>query len=506
MKHPQRLLLLVVFFFNSILQDDAGAQFLQQGSKLVGTGATGNAYQGSSVALSSDGNTAIVGGFGDHSDVGAVWIFARSAGVWTQQGSKLVGTGVVGTAGQGVSVSMSADGNTAIVGGYGDNSDVGAVWVFTRSAGVWSQQGNKLVGTGGVGSARQGSSVSLSADGNTAIVGGTDDNSNVGAAWVFTRSGGVWSQQGNKLVGTGAAGTARQGSSVSLSADGNTAAIGGYYDSGLAGAAWIFTRSGGIWSQQGNKLVGTGAAGKAYQGSSVSLSSDGNTAIVGGYSDSSGVGAAWVYTRSGSVWSQQGQKLVGTDAVGTSYQGYSVSLSADGNTAIAGGYGDNLDVGAVWVFTRSGGAWSQKGNKLAGTGGVGSVRQGSSVSLSADGNTAIAGGAGDNGSVGAAWVFYQSSSGVREQAEAPLEFVLAQNYPNPFNPSTTIEFALPRMAPVTLAVYDLLGREIAVLVNERRDAGLHGVTFDGSGIATGVYLYRLQAGDFVQTKRLILLK
>jgi hypothetical protein len=81
---------------------------------------------------------------------------------------------------------------------------------------------------------------------------------------------------------------------------------------------------------------------------------------VGGYEDNSKVGAAWVYTRSGSTWTQQGAKLVGTGAVGASYQGAGVALSADGNTAIVGGYGDNSAVGAAWVYTRSSGVWNQQ--------------------------------------------------------------------------------------------------------------------------------------------------
>jgi hypothetical protein len=135
-----------------------------------------------------------VGGNGDNSGIGAAWVFTRSGGVWTQQGSKLAGTGAVGAAGQGISVALSADGNTAIVGGFGDNSGIGAAWVYTRSGGIWTQQGNKLVGSGAVGSANQGASVALSADGNTAIMGGDLDNPDiscnaVGAAWVFTRTG-----------------------------------------------------------------------------------------------------------------------------------------------------------------------------------------------------------------------------------------------------------------------------------------------------------------------------
>jgi hypothetical protein len=91
----------------------ASAQFAQQGSKLVGTGAIVPSDQGTSVALSADGNTAIVGGYCDNLCTGAAWVYTRGNGVWTQQGVKLVGTDAVGAAGQGRSVALSADGNTA---------------------------------------------------------------------------------------------------------------------------------------------------------------------------------------------------------------------------------------------------------------------------------------------------------------------------------------------------------------------------------------------------------
>jgi hypothetical protein len=87
-----------------------------------------------------------------------------------------------------------------------------------------------------------------------------------------------------------------------------------------------------------------------------------------------------------------------------------------------------------------------------------------------------------------------------------VEFELFDNYPNPFNPSTTIKFELPTSAHVSLTVFDILGREVSVLVNERRDAGVYEVKFDGSALASGVYFYRIQAGSFVETKRLLLLK
>jgi hypothetical protein len=98
----------------------------------------------------------------------------------------------------------------------------------------------------------------------------------------------------------------------------------------------------------------------------------------------------------------------------------------------------------------------------------------------------------------------------------PAAFELCQNYPNPFNPTTTIKYELPKASVVRLSVYDILGREVSVLVNERKNAGSYEVKFsakggsasggDASGLSSGVYFYRLQAGDFTQTKRLLLLK
>ena len=169
-----------------------------------------------------------------------------------------------------------------------DNSKFVAACVFTRSDGVWTQQGKKLIGTGAVGSARQGTSVALSADGNTAIVGGPGDNpwdrsvpfglGAAGAAWVFTRNGAVWTQQGDKLVGTGA----RQGTSVALSADGDIAIVGGFADDVGVGAASVFTRSDGHWAPD-KKLVGIGAVGQSAP--SVALSTDGSIVMVGGPND-----------------------------------------------------------------------------------------------------------------------------------------------------------------------------------------------------------------------------
>jgi hypothetical protein len=484
----------------------AQAQFTQQGNKLVATG-TSFTQQGTSVALSSDGNTAIVGGPRDAGEGGA-WVYTRSGAVWAQQGGKLLGTGAL-TAMQGQAVSISADGNTALVSGSADSNNTGAVWIFTRTGGVWSQQGTKLVGTGFVGTnPYQGYAAALSADGNTAIVGGYGDNGFAGAAWVFVRVGSIWSQQGNKLVGTGGSAAAEQGYAVALSADGNTAIVGGPNDNGgVGGATWVFTRTNRVWSQLGAKLVGTGGVGNQQQGWSVALSADGNTAVVGGYGDNSLAGAAWVFTRSGTVWSQQGNKLVGTGAAGIAHQGTSVSLSGDGNIVISGGNNDNNFAGASWAFTRTGGVWSQLGNKLVGTGAVGNAWQGTSVALSGDGSTAIVGGDHDNSFRGAAWVLVRGSSSVHELSNVePSSFALEQNYPNPFNPSTNIRFRISDFGFASLKVFDILGREVATLVNEQLKPGSYEATFDAKNLTTGVYYCAFNASGHTQTKKMILVK
>jgi hypothetical protein len=93
-----------------------------------------------------------------------------------------------------------------------------------------------------------------------------------------------------------------------------------------------------------------------------------------------------------------------------------------------------------------------------------------------------------------------------EPGPIPLTFSLEQNYPNPFNPVTTIRFGLARTVDVNLTLYDILGRRVAVLVNERRDAGVHEVRFDATGLSSGVYFYQLKAGESIQTRKLLLVR
>ncbi len=294
---------------------------------------------GYSLALSFDATTAVASDF----RLDGARILTRSGSVWTEQG-RIVSDSLGGMA----AVALSGDGNTVLAGETSFSS--GLVHVYVRNNGTWTQQA-RLAPAGrtyGFGNA-----VSLSALGYTAIIGDPSDNNATGAAWIFVRSGTTWTQQA-KLVGTGAIGNAGQGYTVALSPDATTAIVGGPLDNNSQGAAWVLVRNGNTWTQQA-KLVGMGAVGPSSQGMSVSLSGDGNKAIIGGPDDEftpqdGPIGAAWIFTRTGSVWTQLGSKLRGTGAVGFPAYGISVAMAYDGGTAIVGGSGDNYGRGAAWVF------------------------------------------------------------------------------------------------------------------------------------------------------------
>jgi photosystem II stability/assembly factor-like uncharacterized protein len=165
---------------------------------------------------------------------------------------------------------------------------------------------------------------------------------------------------------------------------------------------------------------------------------------------------------------------------------YGIYLTDAKNGTAVGEWGNIIhttDGGATWIDQSSGTT-----NRLYGV-------------CFTDANTGTA--IGDSGTI------LRTTNGgtlVENQQGIPQQYLLNQNYPNPFNPSTTIIYELPKSSETTLTIYDVLGREVSVLVNERKNAGVHEIRFDGSNLASGVYFYRLQAGTYNETKKLLLLK
>jgi len=309
----------------------------------------------------------------------------------------------------GYSVSLSGD--SLAVGAYSLGSSA-AVYMFTRSNGVWRQQDKVNDPDGSFADNYFGYSVSLS--GNTLAVGSCKDDDNgedSGAAYVFTRSGEVWIQQAKLTAADGLAGD-EFGRSVSLSGD--SLAVGAIFGDGNvanSGAVYTFTRSGEAWNPQ-SKVTAVDGGANDFFGHSISLSGHNSLAVgaLYGRGKVSNSGAAYVYTYGIlNGWTQQG-KVMAKDGATNDLFGNSVSLSDD--TLAVGAFGDNdtaTDSGSAYVFTRSVGAWSQQARLTASDGGTVNYRFGNSVSLSGD--ILAVGSFGDDSTgatIGGAYVFTRS--------------------------------------------------------------------------------------------------
>jgi hypothetical protein len=349
-------------------------------TRLTASDAAASDLLGYSVAISGD--TMVAGAPGKSSYTGAAYVYTRSGSTWTQQ-RKLTASDAATSDLFGISVAISGD--TAVVGACGKSSSTGAAYVFTRSGSTWSEQ-QKLTASDGVASDYFGNSVAISGD--TIVVGASDKSSYTGAAYVYTRSGSTWSPQ-QTLTASDAAQWHYFGRSVAIS--GETLVVGAEGKSSYRGAAYVFTRSGSTWSPQ-QTLTASDAAQWHYFGRSVAISGD--TVVVGNIGRSSYAGAAYVFTRSGSTWSEQ-QTLTASDAAANDYLGASVAISGD--TVLVGAVGKSSWTGAAYVFTRSGSTWSQRDKQ---TGAGSSDEFGESVALS-----------GDAAAVGATYDDYAASSG-----------------------------------------------------------------------------------------------
>jgi len=295
----------------------------------------------------------------DISQAGAVWVFTRSEAGWTAA-AELTNPEAAAKDHFGRSVALSGDGETALIGAPAQRAGHGTAWVFTGSGSSWAAQGGALTGAGEQGEGHFGRSVALAGDGRVALVGAPGDSGYIGAAWVFEYTGSVWQERGPKLTGGGEVSDGRFGYSVALSEDGSTALVGARADEEKRGAAWVFARSAWTWLEQGPKLVGEGQVGEEF-GYSVALSVSGDSAIVGAPHAATtpiganhpiqGRGSAWLFERSGTSWSAARQFEGGVMESGRARFGTSVAMSPDdGETVLVGGPDEGGKGGAAWVF------------------------------------------------------------------------------------------------------------------------------------------------------------
>jgi len=411
-------------------------------------------------------------------DAGAVYVFTRAGKGWTQQ-AYLKASNPRSGAEFGHAVALSADGNTMAVSAVwepsnakGINGDqkndsipqAGAVYVFARRGGAWTQQAYiKASNTGEAGTAdafgegdQFAFSLALSGDGNTLAVGALTEDSaatgvngnqadnsaqSAGAVYVFTRAGSVWSQQAY-VKPANMDGGDMFGYAVALTPDGNMLAVGAFDEDGSArgvngmpdnrnngsGAAYVFTRSLGTWTQQAYIKASNGEAQDSF-GVHVALNEDGTTLLVGSldedcsatglnpptscgsdWKEDLSMGAAYVFVRSGTTWSQQAF-LKASNTGFNDWFGSRVALSGDGNLAVVGAsledggakgingrQDDNAasESGAMYVFTRTGTTWSQAAY-VKGANTEAFDEFGSSIAMDRAGSTLVASARGEDG-------------------------------------------------------------------------------------------------------------
>jgi len=384
------------------------------------------------VAVSADGQTVAVsapyedgsvsGGENDNSNLssGAVYVFTRTTSGWTQQ-AYIKASNAGANDMFGWSLALSDSGDTLAVGAYKEDSnatgvngnqnhdiatDSGAVYVFTRSGGNWTQQAY-IKASNTANADNFGRSLALSGNGDTLIVGApnTDDGgSNTGSAYVFTRNSGNWSQQAY-LKASNAGVDDRFGWAVAISADGGTLAAGAHSEDSSAtgingnqsdnsktdsGAVYVFTKTSGNWNQQAYLKASNTGAGDEF-GKALALSANGNVLIVGAPqedSNSTGIngdegnnqaadsGAVYVFARSSGNWAQQAYVKASNTGAGDLF-GTSVTVTADGRTMAASASGEDSkssgingdqtddsypDSGAAYIFVYSpdSSTWNQQ--------------------------------------------------------------------------------------------------------------------------------------------------
>lgn len=392
----------------------------------------GNPWESIGSAVAVDGDTAVVGSpfanVDGNDGQGAAHVFVRDGDSWVQQARLVADDPKLFS---NYARALAIEGDTVVVGATGADgvvSSAGAAYIFTRSGTTWTQQA-KLVASDGEGFSDFAAVVDISGD--SVVVGSPSMFINgenvVGAAYVFVRDAGVWAQQ-QKLVASDGLSFDSFGNAVTI--DGDSVVVGAHQatvgGASFSGAAYVFQRSGAVWTEA-QKLVSSDLAADDGFGSALAL--EGDDLVVGARQppllDEGGAGAAYVFVREAGNFSQQARLLAADGVVGDSF---GVSVAIDAGTVLVGAplsgsqAGVDLEVGSVYVFGRAGTDWTQTGRIRAIDGESGDFL-GGKVALS--GGTAIAGApnadVGANDAQGKAYVFALGMP-QRSVTEGPFDF------------------------------------------------------------------------------------
>ncbi len=387
---PDRLAALAVVVVALLGTESAQGQTFRQEDQLEPAAAAAADQFGSSVDIS--GLTAIVGSPLDSTSggtrAGSATVFVLTAGSWSEEQS-LEAQDAAAEDRFGIRVAI--DGDTAVVGADHDATNAGtragSAYVFVRSGSTWTQQ-QKLEASDAAPLALFGRSVAV--DDDTVVVGAPGADSDRGAAYVFVRNGVVWTEEQKLEANDGDAGD-QLGMSVAVLGDDTV--VGAALADGNAsrsGAAYFYTRSSGSWTQEQKLEANDGAANDEF-GWSVGMAVD--TVVIGAnwdtHSAGSSAGSAYVFSRAAGSWTQD-QKLIAGDATAGDMFGMAVSI--DGNTVVVGAPGADAptlsDAGAAYVFARDATSWSQEDKLEASDSGAGD-EFGKAVDL--DGDHALVG-------------------------------------------------------------------------------------------------------------------
>jgi hypothetical protein len=482
------LKVLILLCFSSIVLPGVSQDWLQMGSDIGGNQAYENL--GFFVAMSSDGYTVAAGATyhdTEFEDAGAARVFSWNGSAWIQKGDDLTGSAEDDE--YGYSIALSDDGNIVAIGAKEDTDDQlkpGYAQIFSWSGSAWEQMGDNLVGNDPYD--RFGCNICCSADGSIVAVASRNSplGEEAGSVRVFEWNGSSWIQKGVEILG-GAASEYFGSSSMSLSSDGNILAAGSVWG-GPSGTGYVttFQWNGTAWEQRGSQLYGDNE-GDMF-GMSASLSADGNTIAIGARNyDGGGLdrGQVKVYSWSDSDWTQKGNDIVGPDDY--AFLGWSVCMSADGNSYVVGlpAYSNHeFNNGRVRVYDWDDASWQQKGAEIQGLGE--NDRCGWAVEMSSDGSKILLGVPSHNGTLsgeGQLRIFEYGTLGIPDHDFGSSLSI----FPNPAKNEIFIQVH-DGLSIESVSIYNLLGEEVLVLGGSDK-------VIDIEALSKGIYILKISTLD-----------
>ena len=352
---------------------------------------------GAKTVLSDDGNTALVTAPLSDSYKGKVYIYIWKKWNWELQ---QIFEGKLRKDSFGSSVSLSADGNTAVIGAYGTDSDKGTIYIYTRSGETWTLQ--QEITSPGESGGKFGYSVSLSSDGNTSLIGAVGGGMKMGTAYIYTKTEGLWNLT-QSIVDPGASGENWFAENICLSDNGSTALIGAYGTESNRGILYMYTKTGMSWELK-QTIADPGNAEYDYFGISACLTGDGKTAVIGAAGNDSYEGIVYVYMINGSEWILQ--DTLSDTGRKTNYDqfGKGISFSSDGNVLlISAMVGGDSETG-VYLYKKNDDIWELE-KIFSDPEKDGNSKYGAATDLSGNGKRAIIGAYGSFLRHGEAYVY-----------------------------------------------------------------------------------------------------